>query len=98
MGHEWLYERISSLNAYACQALQTVPGLTLLTPQPGASGLVSFTLAGQDVATVVEQLREKHNILIRSIPSMKSLRISTGFYNTEEEIDTLVKALREMTA
>ncbi len=98
VGHEWLYGRISSLNAYACQALQTVPGLTLLTPKPGASGLVSFTLAGQDVTTVVEQLREKHNILTRSIPSMKSLRISTGFYNTEEEIDTVVKALREMMA
>ncbi len=98
VGHEWLFERISSLNAYACQALQTIPGLTMLTPQPGASGLVSFTLAGQDVTTVVEQLREKHNILTRSIPSMKSLRISTGFYNTEEEIDTVVKALRQMMA
>ena len=98
VGYEWLFERISSLNTYACQALQTIPGLTMLTPQSGASGLVSFTLAGQDVTTVVEQLREKHNILTRSIPSMKSLRISTGFYNTEEEIDTVVKALREMMA
>ncbi|HLJ33661.1 MAG TPA: aminotransferase class V-fold PLP-dependent enzyme [Ktedonobacteraceae bacterium] len=98
VGHEWLFERISSLNTYACQALQTVPGLTLLTPQPGASGLASFTLADQDVTTVVEQLREKHNILIRSIPSMKSLRISTGFYNTEGEIDAVVKALRGIVA
>ena len=98
VGYEWLFERISSLNAYACQALQAVPGLTLLTPKPGASGLVSFTLAGQDVIKVVEQLRDKHNILIRSIPLTKALRISTGFYNTEEEIDTVVKALHEMGA
>jgi L-cysteine/cystine lyase len=27
---------------------------------------------------------------------LKSLRVSTGFYNTEEEIDTLVKALEEL--
>jgi len=33
---------------------------------------------------------------IRNIPSTKSLRISTGFYNTEEEIDKLVAALQEM--
>ncbi len=98
VGHEWLFERISSLNSYTCQALQTIPGVAILTPQPGASGLVSFTLEGQDVSKVVEQLREKHNIFIRSIPSTKSLRISTGFYNTEEEIDTVVKALREMMA
>ncbi len=98
VGHEWLFERISSLSTYAYQALQGVPGLTMLTPKPGASGIVSFTLEGQDVMKVVEQLGDKHNILIRSIPSTKSLRISTGFYNTEEEIDTVVRALQEMTA
>ena len=98
VGYQWMFERISTLNRYACDALKTVPGLTLLTPKAGASGLVSFTLEGQDVANVVEQLREQHNILIRSIPSMKSLRISTGFYNTEEDIDTLVQALRGMMA
>lgn len=96
VGYEWMFERISSLNAYACSALQSVPGLTLLTPKPGASGLVSFRLEGQDVNKVVEQLREKQHILIRNIPSMQSLRISTGFYNTEEEIDTVVKALGEI--
>lgn len=98
VGYQWMFERISTLNRYACDALQTVPGLTLLTPKAGASGLVSFTLEGQDVAKVVEHLREQHNILIRSIPSMKSLRISTGFYNTEEEVDTLVQALKGLMA
>ena len=68
----------------------------MLTPRPGESGLVSFKLEGRDDAEVVTALREKHDILIRNIPSTKALRISTGFYNTEEEIDTLVKALREL--
>src|SRR5947209_937541 len=96
VGYEWLFERIASLHIYACQALKAVPGLTLLTPTPGASGLVAFTLDGRDESEVVNQLRDKHSIHIRSLPSMKSLRISTGFYNTEEEIDTLVQALKEM--
>ncbi len=96
VGYQWLFERISSLSAYAYSALKTVPGVSMLTPVPGASGLVSFTLEGRDDAEVVNRLREQHNIYIRNIPSTKALRVSTGFYNTEEEIDTLVQALRDL--
>ena len=45
---------------------------------------------------IVTLLRDKYNIFIRNIPSTKSLRISTGFYNTQEEIDKLVAALKEL--
>jgi L-cysteine/cystine lyase len=96
VGHQWLFERIASLSAYAYKALKEVPGLTMLTPQLGESGLVAFKLEGRDDAEIVTYLRDKHNMYIRNIPSTKSLRISTGFYNTEEEIDQLVAALREM--
>ncbi len=96
VGHQWLFERIASLSAYACKALKEVPGLTMLTPQQGESGLVSFKLEGCDDAEAVTYLRDKHNMYIRNIPSTKSLRISTGFYNTEEEIDILVAALQDM--
>jgi L-cysteine/cystine lyase len=96
VGHQWLFERIASLSAYAYKALKEVPGLTMLTPQPGESGLVAFKLEGRDDTEIVTYLRDKHNTYIRNIPSTKSLRISTGFYNTEEEIDKLVAALQEM--
>jgi L-cysteine/cystine lyase len=96
VGHQWLFERIVSLSGYADKALREVPGLTILTPRPGESGLVSFTLEGRDDAEVVTYLRDTYNMYIRNIPSTKSLRISTGFYNTEEEIDKLVAALQEI--
>jgi len=96
VGHQWLFERIVSLSAYAYKALREVPGLTILTPRPGESGLVSFKLEGRDDAEIVTYLRDKYNMYIRNIPTTKSLRISTGFYNTEEEIDKLVAALHDM--
>jgi L-cysteine/cystine lyase len=96
VGHRWLFERIGSLSAYAYKALNEVPGLTILTPRQGESGLVSFKLVGRDDTEVVTYLRDKHNIYIRNIPTTNSLRISTGFYNTEEEIDKLITALKEM--
>ncbi len=96
VGHQWMYERIATLSAYAFHALSEIPGLSMLTPRPGESGLVAFRLEGKDDAEVVKVLNEQHNILIRNIPSTHALRISTGFYNTEEEIDTLVRVLREI--
>ncbi len=96
VGFQWLFERIRSLSVYAYNSLQTVPGLTLLTQRPGESGLVAFKLEGRDATEVVMYLRDKHNIYMRDILSTKSLRISTGFYNTEEEIAKLVQALQEI--
>ena len=96
VGHSWLFERISHLNRYAYDALKEIASLTLLTPVPGANGLLSFTLAEQDDNELVQRLQAEHNIYLRNIPSTKALRISTGFYNTEEEIDKLVQALKQM--
>jgi len=93
VGHQWLFARIAELNTYAFRSLQTVPGLQLLTPNPGASGLLAFSLDGQSPDEVVTYLRDEHHIYTRTIPEMNSIRISTGFYNTEEEIDNLVKVL-----
>jgi L-cysteine/cystine lyase len=96
VGLAWLFERVSSLHSYACAALQALPAVTLLTPTPGASGLVTFTLQGHRSVDVVTYLRDTCNIYIRNIPTYDSLRVSTGFYNTEEEIDALVQALQVM--
>jgi len=96
VGYPWMFERIASLNAYAYRALQQVPGVTMLTPEPGGSGIVSFTLAGRNDTELVKQLLEKYRIVIRNIPRTKALRISTDFYNTEEEIDTVVRVLSEL--
>jgi L-cysteine/cystine lyase len=93
IGYDWIYERIAALSAYTYHALRELPSLTMLTPRPGASGLVSFKLEGKDDTDIVTILREQHNIYIRNIPETHALRISTGFYNTEEEIDTLLRVL-----
>ncbi|GCE16489.1 aminotransferase class V-fold PLP-dependent enzyme [Dictyobacter kobayashii] len=93
VGYEWLFARIKELNNYAYQTLKEIPDLTILTPEPGHSGILTFTIADTDEVELVTYLREMHNIAVRSIPDNKSLRISTGFFNTESEIDTLAHAL-----
>ncbi len=96
VGYSWLFGRIKTLNTYAHHALKQIPTLEMLTPQVGTSGLIGFRLGDLDVNEVVQKLHDTHNIYIRNIPSTKSLRVATGFYNTEEEIDTLMQGLREL--
>ena len=96
VGYEWLFERIKALSIYAYNEFKHVPKIKMLTPQAGTSGLLGFTLGDLDVTEVVQKLHDEHNIYIRNIPSTNSLRVSTGFYNTEEELDTLVQALAKM--
>lgn len=93
VGYEWVHTRIGALNLYAYNALKDIPDLNILTPQPGTNGILSLTIEGHDDSEIAQRLQAEHNIFIRSIPDNHALRISTGFYNTEEEIDTLAQAL-----
>jgi L-cysteine/cystine lyase len=93
VGHQWLFARIAALNTYASRTLLRVPGLRLLTPRPADSGLLTCTLAKGTPEEAVQYLREQHNIYTRTIPEIRAIRISTGFYNTEEEIESLANAL-----
>jgi L-cysteine/cystine lyase len=57
--------------------------------------LISFTLEGYDPARLATRLVEE-DIILRFIDQPYALRISTGFYNTEADIDRLVEALRDI--
>src|SRR5258708_14833180 len=96
VGYTWLFERIASLSKYTYNALKALPGLTLLTPRPGESGLVAFKLGDRDVNEVINYLHDKHNIYIRSIPTTNSLRVSTGFSNPDNKINKLSQPFLEL--
>ena len=97
VGWDWAFARIEHLREYARRRLAQIPGLTLFTPSD-AAGLLHFYLPqDQDPEQVNEALVER-NIRIRTIPHMRCLRVSTGFWNTEEEIDALAESLQEILA
>ena len=94
LGREAIYNRIAGLAAYLRSRLQEVPRLKLLESGPwGPSALVCFNLAGWEPQQVVDRLLERWRIVCRSIPSPPCVRVCTHFFNTEEELDTLVEAL-----
>lgn len=88
-------ERINRLAGRLRQRLRDVPQVEVLTPEPvpGAtgSGLVSFNIAGHDPVTVAKDLARR-GFVGRHLPEQyPAVRMSVGFYNTEEELDALVE-------
>ena len=59
------------------------------------AGLISFNLAGIEPNDLVTTLFDR-GFILRTIPSPSCVRLSTGFYNTEEEIENLGAAIEEL--
>ncbi|MCF3124940.1 cysteine desulfurase [Streptomyces arenae] len=96
----------NALMAYAQQAMATVPGLSLLGAAPDRIAVLTFTLAGQDPATVADWL-DRDGIAVRAghhcaQPALahygleSAARASLSLYNTSEEVDRLVASLRAL--
>lgn len=75
--------------------LAKLPNVRLRTPLPVASGLVSFEVEGVRADEAVARLLERH-FVVRRLPS-GSLRASTHLFNTEEELEGLARAVRELS-
>jgi isopenicillin-N epimerase len=90
--------RIAELAGHVRRRLDGLAGLTLATPaHPALHGsLTAFRLpAGVDIVALRRGLWEVHRIEAPVVerPEGPLLRVSTHFYNTEEEIDRLADAL-----
>lgn len=99
IGPEWIFTRTAALARRLRQGLAEA-GAEVLTPAAGegapTSGLVSFRLPGRDPVETTALLVER-DLVVRSIPGpFACVRASTGFFNTEDEIDALIQAVREM--
>jgi selenocysteine lyase/cysteine desulfurase len=78
------------------QRLSEIPRVTLRSPRPAGSGLVSFEVEGVTAKEVAEHLLEKR-FVVRSIPEPNSfVRASTHLFNTEEEIEALARTVGEL--
>jgi L-cysteine/cystine lyase len=97
IGWDWVYQRIAALGHYCYEALSTLNGVTLLTPRERMAGLVHFRVEGIAPADLTTML-DAAGILIRDTHDPDANRVSTGFYNTEAEIDQLCQAIQQIQA
>ncbi|HEX6797702.1 MAG TPA: aminotransferase class V-fold PLP-dependent enzyme [Ktedonobacterales bacterium] len=93
-------QRISQLGRYAAATLGALPGVRIVTPRDRMAGLIAFEVEGFDPEDLTKRLLAEHNITIRFVDTYinnpRAARISTGFYNTREDIDRLAEAIQTL--
>ncbi|MBG1271907.1 cysteine desulfurase [Nostoc sp. WHI] len=110
IGMDKIHAYEAELTAYLFQQLEQIPQIRIYGPKPNVKGegraaLASFT-AGEvhanDLSTLLDQegvaIRSGHHCtqpLHRYLGLPATARASLSFYNTREEIDIFIKALKE---
>jgi SufS family cysteine desulfurase len=95
-----------ALLEYATQALATIPGLRPIGTATAKASVLSFVIPGVPNESVARHL-DKNGIAVRAghhcaLPAIRhfglesSVRPSLAFYNTREEVDAFVLALRSL--
>jgi len=95
VGWDWIHARIKRLGERCYEALAAVDGVSIITPRERMAGLIAFNLSGIEPGELVKALDDR-GFTLRTIGAPSCVRVSTGFYNTEEEIDNLAAALAEI--
>jgi L-cysteine/cystine lyase len=76
--------------------LSELPRVTLRTPRPARTGLVSFEVEGVSAKEAAERLLEKR-FVVRYIPEPNHyVRVSVHLFNPEEELEALTTAVAEL--
>ncbi len=107
IGRERIARYEHELLLSATEALQQVPGLRLIGTAPDKTSVLSFVLEGHRPTDIGEALnregiavRAGHHCaqpILRRFGLEATVRPSLAFYNTHEEIDILVRALRRLS-
>lgn len=98
VGLEFVYRRGAEVAHRAADLLTGIDGVTLLTPRDRMAGLISFRIAGWEIQPALEELQARTFCVARTLPLVNALRISVGFWTTEDEIDTFVDGVRLLAA
>jgi len=93
-------ERAAGLAAYARERLSSLPGVRTLDRGPRLCAIATAEIAGHDANDVMVRLRERGintSAANREDGSpVPALRVSPHYYNTRDEVDTLISAIEDL--
>jgi len=108
LGHERAAAYEHELLNYATAELSKIPGLTIIGTSPSKAGVISFVLAGrktEELGAALDRegiaVRSGHHCaqpILRRFGLEATVRASLAPYNVCEDIDTLVAALKRLSA
>jgi selenocysteine lyase/cysteine desulfurase len=94
VGLDFVHRRGAVQARRAADALAAIPGVELLTPRNRMANLVTFRIAGWEPQAALEELGARVFAIARTITLLDALRISVGFWTSDDEIDRFVGGVR----
>jgi selenocysteine lyase/cysteine desulfurase len=104
IGKSRIERRIKALSSRLKQELAKIPGAKVHTPTDPylSAGLTAFSMSGVEPEKLVDYLREKYNLVIRTMGSKEAgtygVRVSTPIYVSTKEVGMVVDGVRTLLA
>jgi L-cysteine/cystine lyase len=98
VGLEWIHRRSAELANVAAGRLESIDGVTVLTPREARGTLLTFAVRGWPAELLLEELGARVFAIASVVPSIDAVRIGLGFFNTEDEIDRFADAVALLAA
>ena len=102
IGKERIERRIKTLAGYLKKELKKIPGVKLHTSQDPylSGGLTALSVEGVEPRKIVNYMREKYNIVVRTIGNRKAgtygVRVSTHIYVSFKHINMLLEGIKHL--
>jgi isopenicillin-N epimerase len=102
IGPARIERRIKTLSGYLKRELQKIPGAKIHTPSDFylSAGLTAFSVSGIEPSQLVDYLREKYNLVVRTAGNRAAgtygVRVSTPIYVSMKEVDMVLEAARHL--
>jgi len=102
IGKTRIERRVKALSSYLRRELSEIPGIKVHTPSDPylSGGLTAFSLKGVDPVRIVNFVREKYNIVVRTIGNVNKgtygVRVSTPIYVSFKEVAMFLDGIRHL--
>ncbi|MDQ7062826.1 MAG: aminotransferase class V-fold PLP-dependent enzyme [candidate division KSB1 bacterium] len=95
LGPERIETRVLALSRYAYERLAAFQSLRMLRPRDVRldSGMLAFALTDRRNRDFVAAM-QKQGIVLKVVPMLNAVRVSTHIYNDERDIDRLIAAMQ----
>jgi L-cysteine/cystine lyase len=98
VGLPWIHARGRAMAEAAVDRLAAIDGVELLTPRERMATLVTFRIRGWEAGAALDELAARTFAIARTIPQLDALRLSVGFFTTEDEIERVAAAVELLAA
>ena len=98
VGLDFVHRRGTALAAAAATRLAAIPGVTVLTPAHAMATLVTFRIAGWSATAALDELGSRVFAIARTIDALDALRISVGFFTSDDELERFAEAVELLAA